>query len=250
MQKYEGFNFNLSNFACRYGKYNGKFNYIDIASIDDEKLRNEKVDMLVDELIKNSEETGFFTPDEHIFVNFGLGKRFKIDDREIYHSFFNNLNKILKQKKSEKPGIIRTLAVTKTILDYYGKYNPKNANKRFELLDYWDADEAPSIKGFKKQNSAACVENSALAHNLFLLAGEEAYYCISKDTKFSNIEDGHAFVILKRIIQGKEKFGIYDLSLQVYKELDGNPIKDCLDGKPLIVNGNIYANARNANNKK
>ena len=242
---YDGFGFDMSGLSIRYGKQRGEPKYKDIAVLTEKRIRDKKVDELVKEFIKQKETTGFFAPDDNIYINKMFGKVFTIDDMEIYHTFFENLNANLTSSEGKSSGGIVMRSVYKTVLDYYGRFDG-DQKKRYKLTSStFDNDDnfvVPSIKELKGQNAAACVEYASLAHNLWLLAGVTSHYVLSKDTNFQGSSEGHAFVI----VEYGEKFRLFDIAQEIGGPLNGNPIKDIKNGKPLIVNNMVYANASKA----
>lgn len=244
---YDGFGFDMSGLSIRYGKQQGKPRYEEIAQLQDKRIRDKKVDELVKEFIKNKDKTGFFAPDDPIYINKMFGKVFTIDDNEIYHTFFDNLNANFSSREGRSSGGIVMRSVYKTVLDYYGRFDG-DQKKRYQLTSSSFDDEdnfiIPSIKNLKGQNSAACVEYASLAHNLWLLAGVTSHYILSKDTNFPGSSEGHAFVI----VEYGEKFRLFDIAQEIGGPLNGNPIKDIQNSKPLVVNNMVYANASKAKN--
>lgn len=242
---YDGFDFDMSAAAVRYGKYDGKIDYKQIASLE-ESERIKVVDALVQDFVQKKEETGFFASDDCIYINRLLGNSFKIDDNEIYHLFFRNLGKAFKESGDVKTsGTIVMTTIRDTVYEYLGKFDG-DSKKRFSLTQaYFDDDDnfvVPSIKELKNKNASACVEYSSLAHNLWLLTGVKSYYVLSKDAKFEGSEDGHAFVV----VEYGGKCRLFDLAQGVGGPIKDNPIELFENKKPLIINGMIYANAKYA----
>lgn len=241
-QFYNGFMFDASTVAMRYGKHNEPIDYKTIALIDDEQERNKQVDMLVSSLIADSENTGFFRPDDIIYINRLLGNAIKVDDNEIYYQFFNMLNARFKEFPDKPTGAIVMRSITDTVYDYFGKFDGDYKKRNSLTSGYFDDNDdlvIPSIRDIKGQNAAACVEYSALAHNLWLLTGVTSYFVLSKDAAFEGSNDGHAFVI----VEYGEKFRLFDLAQEVAGLLQGNPIETLQNNKPFIVNNMVYANA-------
>lgn len=244
---YDGFDFDTSSVSVRYGKYNGKINYQKIAQLE-EPERTQTINALVEEFIQKKEETGFWCPNDVIYINRLYGNAFKIDDNEIYHLFFKKLqNNLEKTKDTLTSGAIVMMSVQDTIYDYFGKFDG-DEKKRYNLTtSYFDENDnyvVPSIKSLKKQHASACVEYSSLAHNLWLLTGVKSYYILSKDTKFQTSNDGHAFVV----VEYGGKCRLFDMALSSSGYINPNPIELFDNKQPLIINGNIYANASYAEN--
>lgn len=240
---YDGISFDMSSLAVRYGKYDGEIDYRKIAELE-ENERNKTVDKLVEEFNQKKEETGFFGQDDIIYINRLYGNSFKIDDNEIYHLFFKNLgNAFETYKDTKKSGAIVMTTIMNTVYEYLGKFDG-DMEKRFALTEsYYDENDnmvVPSIRDLKNQNASICVEYSSLAHNLWLLTGVKSYYVLSKDAKFEDTNDGHAFVI----VEYGGKFRLFDLAQGIGGQLNIDPIELFDNKKPLIINGMIYANAR------
>ena len=244
-QFYDGIDFDMSSVAVRYGKYDGEIDYRKIAELE-ETERNKVIDALVEEFNQKKEETGFFGKDDIIYINRLYGNAFKIDDNEIYHLFFKNLDNSFKTFKDiKKSGAIVMTTIMNTVYEYLGKFDG-DMKKRFALTEsYFDENDnlvVPSIKTMKNQNASVCVEYSSLAHNLWLLTGVKSYYVLSKDAKFEGSDDGHAFVI----VEYGGKCRLFDLAQGVGGPIKDNPIELFENKKPLIINGMVYANAKYA----
>ena len=251
MEKYiDGFDFDVSSLAYRYGKSDYVKDYKTIANISDVTLRNKEVDELIDYLIDNRENNGLFGPNDIVYINRMFGQAIRLDDREVYYSFFENLNKNFKDNTDKSSGYIVMKSIVKTIYEYYGPFDFEN-NKREVLTEtYFDNDDnyvVPSVKNLKGQNSAACVEFASLSHNLWLMTGVKSYYVLSKDVKFDNYnDDGHAFVI----VEYGGNFKIFDIAQNVYKQLKENPIELFDNSKPFVLDDKVYANASKIRNDK
>ena len=242
-QFYDGIDFDMSAVAVRYGQYDGEIDYRKIAELE-ECERNKMVDQLVEEFNQKKDETGFFGQDDIIYINRLYGSSFKIDDNEIYHLFFKNLDNAFKKfKDTKRTGAIVMTTIMNTVYEYLGKFDG-DMKKRYSLTEsYFDENDnliVPSIKDLKSKNASACVEYSSLAHNLWLLTGVKSYYILSKDAKFEGSDDGHAFVI----VEYGGKCRLFDLAQGVGGYIDINPIELFKNKKPLIINGKIYANAK------
>ena len=150
-------------------------------------------------------------------------------------------------KDSNTSGAIIMTAVTQTIFDYLGRFDG-DVKKRFALTSvYYDENDnyvVPSIKELKNQHASSCVEYSSLAHNLWLLTGVKSYYIVSKDTKFEISNDGHAFIVLEY----DDKCRLFDMAMGAAGYVEPNPIELFDNHKPLIINGNVYANAKYVEN--
>ena len=251
MEKYiDGIGFDMSSVAYRYGICDYAKDYRTIVDISDIELRNKEVDKLIDHLINDRENNGFFGPNDFVYINRLFGHAIKLDDREVYYSFFTNLNKNFKENPDKPSGYIVMTSIIRTIYEYYGTYDVIN-NRRWELTEsHFDKDDnyvVPSIKNLKGQRSAACVEFASLAHNLWLMTGVKSYYVLTKDAKIDNYsDDGHAFVIVE---YGGE-FRIFDAAQNIYKLLKENPIEIFDADKPFIVDDKVYTNASKIKNDK
>lgn len=251
MEKYiDGFGFDMSPLAYRYGECDLAKGYRNIANISDAELRNKEIDKLIDHLIDNREDNGFFGPDDIVYINRMFGQAIRLDDREVYYSFFENLNRNFKDNPDKSSGYIVMKSIIRTIYEYYGSFDFEN-NRRDILTEtsFDDNDDfvVPSIKNLKGQNSAACVEFASLAHNLWLMTGVKSYYVLSKDVKFDNYnDDGHAFVI----VEYGGDFRIFDAAQNVYKKLEENPIELFDNSKPFVLDDKVYANASKIRNDK
>lgn len=213
----------------------------------------EKRHLAVDELIKvmQTGNNGFLGASEKIIINQLFNLCFTIDDKELYHLYFDNLKYACEHKDTLfKNGDVRdrkiiSRAIIATEKMYFGGFSP-DMRKRMAIasmhFDENDEPVIPSIKDFRGQNAAACVELASVAHNLWLMSGEDSYLFNSKTTDFANSNDGHAFTFIKF----DDITVLYDVALQrIKKYTDKDPIKDIESGKPFSFDGDTYINAPN-----
>jgi len=245
----------------RYGKQTGIENtWRDIISISDNKQRHQKIDELIKLMENNKDENGFFGQQDEIVANVMFSAAMKIDDRELYYSLFDTLAKKMNENENlEEPqsdGTVAYYSVGETMTNYFYDRNNKSrgsrkgilANGYFEKIGNEDVWITPSVKDFKGQNCAECVEMASVAHNLWLLLGRKSHYCKSMNVNFPSVSnnDGHAFTIIEAL---ENRFLLFDMSMQNVCMLDGNPIEKMLNGEPVIVsaangakNPGCYAN--------
>ncbi len=244
MEKYNGMWFDASRLAVRYGtEENIENEWKKIVLEKDKSVRNKLIDTLVERLSNNSNINGFFSKNEIVDINTMKMQCFKLDDLEIYYSFFDNLAHFYNKTNQAALSILK--AIIKTEGDYFGclpnTVTAKTREKIAKIDINTDEFIIPSIKSFKGLNCAACVEYASLSHNLWLLAGVKSHYVLSKDVSFDGVksEEGHAFVI----VDYKGKFLMCDLVNSVFNVLNENPIEKMLNGEKLVVNNIIYSNA-------
>lgn len=235
----------ISDVIIRYGiepKVSGK--YKEILAEKNKSKKHQLIDNLILTLSKNSFQNGFFDFDYEIEINALKMQSFKIDDSDIYYNFFDNLEKYLKQEKNTTLATIK--AILRTEKDYFGKLPTYASFSRRDILSQVKMNknenwQIPSIKNFKMQDCSACAEYASVAHNLWLTMGCKSNYIVCKNTGVDNmgLPEGHAF----NIIENKNgKVVLFDVVNGVISQLDNNPIENILSGKPLYVNGIIYAN--------
>lgn len=245
MEFFDDFNFDLSPLAIRYGQSQETIDFMKIAEIEDEGQRNKIVDELVDKLIEDKENTGFFGFDDSICINALLNCRFKIDDREIYYEYFKNLAKNKDKIPEKTTGVLCLYTIAETVIKYFGEFNGDQRRRHDLTSTYYDEDDnfvVPSIKILKNQNASSCIEYAAVSHNLWLLTGVKSYFIVSKDTIFKNKNnfDGHAF----NIVEYGGKFKLFDIANDVTCVFKFDPIKNLKNEKPLVIGNSVYANAR------
>ena len=154
------------------------------------------IDELVETLSNDTEKSGFFSKDETIDINTMKMQSFKLDDQDIYYTFFDNLEQFINENNKFPVSVLKS--IVKTESDYFGNLpDSENLRKREKLakIDTSTDDYViPSISAFKGMDCAACVEYSSLAHNLWL-AGIKSYFVMSKDVYFEDVanNDGRAF---------------------------------------------------------
>lgn len=231
----------------------------EIVNETDQQKKKVLIDKLVDYASKNSFETGFFAEDQEVEVGGFGGHAFVIDDKEIYYIFFKkideNINEVIEKNKSVEEMKIPIIAnaVLKTEIEYFGSGNQARTNRLRLLARIYneenDSFNAPSIKVLKGKGLAECVEMASVAHNLFTLAGIKSYYICSKDCHLGDVDseyrnDGHAF----ELFVDKGVYRIFDLALRNFGKIKGDPIKDLMEDKPVVIEGKgvrengVYAN--------
>lgn len=218
--------YTVSGKAPEYVKENMKSIY----QIEDETERNNQVDILISKLNEHGDEFGFFGAKDEVIINNLYHQSIKIDDNEIYHIFFNNLHDLYKNSEKMSPSNYST-AIIKTIYDYFGA-NFNDEQKRRQLtMGFIDDDEnlvTASVKNLKGQNCAACVEFSAVSHNLWLLSGAKSNFVCNFDIQ-------HAF----NVIELKNNL-LFDVAQQNFKVLNFNAIEKIENNQELVVNGFSY----------
>lgn len=219
----------------------------EIIQIEDAEKRH----LAVDELAKAMQagKNGFLGTKEKIVINQLFNQCFTIDDQELYHLYFDNLKYVCEHKDaifkggnlSDRRIISRAILATEKM--YFGSFSPDMRKRTAIASMYFDENDEPvipSIKDFKGQNAAACVELASVAHNLWLMSGEDSYFFNSKTASFGDSNDGHAFDFIKF----DDSVVLYDVALQrIKKYTDEDPIKDIESGKPFSFDGDIYINA-------
>ncbi len=253
-------NQNFSMWYIRYPQETLKDTYYkEILNQTDTKKRNQLIDELVDIASKDSFKTGFFPKGQEVMVG-GFGNySFLLDDNEIYYMFFDNLKQTIEEHKNGDIPLekireyIVSIAIFKAESQYFGK-NKFSRGTRLSLLaktydKETDTFPVPSIKVLKGKGLAECVELASVAHNLWTLVGVKSYYICSKNCFFENIDDeyksdAHSF----NIVYYNNSYKVFDKALGNYGKVEGNPIKDLLEDKPVILKGNgihikgVYAN--------
>jgi len=221
-----------------------------IINIKDADERNKKIDTFISLMEKNNKENGFIGRDEVVKIN-GLGNAFKLDDNQLYYLFFDTL-KILKENNPNEPDSrILFHGIKSTIKNYFGGLG-SNRQKRMILTSIEISDDdikIPSISLQRGENCSLCAERASVAHNLWLLTGTKSHYVNSSDCNFGSISneyinDGHAFCV----VEIDRAYKLFDLTMQVYKKLDDNPIDKMLKGESFKITTKdgeeyTYANA-------
>lgn len=246
MEKYNWIGMEASGVAVRYGaEPNSKALCLEIINEKNKDEKIKKIDNLIEILTKNKENNGFFAIEDTIYSNRLFLQGFKIDDKQIYYNFFDNLEKYISVGFKLSGAALR--AIIETENKYFGNVaNTAGMKKRAEIskikFDKNDNILVPSIKEFENTNCGACVEYASVAHNLWLMTGLKSYYIVSKNVKFQNDNspDGHAFVIVENL---KGKCMMFDAVNNDFEVLQKNPIKNMLNGLPFVSKGNCYANA-------
>ena len=237
-------NSTLTGLSMQYGKQdNIKNKWKEIVKIKDEQLRKKEILKLIKLMERNSINNGFFARKDEIIIRQSPKVSFKIDDTSIYYEFFNNIVKtietIQQEEKQITDGAIISRSIQTTLKNYFGEYKTGNAKKRLDLLRTIcneDQEKIKSIKSIKQKNCAVCREHSTISHNLWLLCGVQSFCINSDNTEFQNaggefIRDGHSFTI----VEYDGVYRLFDMDMQNYGPLKGNPIKDLFEGKRLFV---------------
>jgi hypothetical protein len=243
-----------------YGeKSDAKDYWKEIINETDIPKRNELILKFIDSFEKDNEKTGFLKRNDDVNIDSLENHKFKIDDNDLYFTFFDNLkkwNNLAKEHKDITDGFIAYSSIKDTLNNYFGIYLHGTRDKRLNLTSVVanENDEfiSPSIKIEKGQNCAECVEYASISHNLWLLMGVKSFYITSKNCKldeptneFSN--DGHAFTIVE---YGNNKYRMCDFALENFGVMEGNPIDSMLNGEPVKFKNMIYANANVKNQEK
>ena len=237
--------------TIKYGKEDTiKDSWKTITEIENDKEREEKINNILQIMESNKENNGFIARDDVVRIN-KIGNAFKLDDTQLYYSYFETLKKFKEKFPNEPDGRIVFFAIRATIDTYFGG-TYSNRDLRMSLTEIDITDEGaiiPSISLQKGKSCSLCVERASVAHNLWLLAGEQSHYVNSLDCKFEDTKneysnDGHAFCIVE--IDGVYK--LFDPTMQIYKKLEDNPIDKMLKGEPFKVSSKdgreyTYANA-------
>ena len=245
----------LKGTSIKYGKESKAIGrWKTIIEEKDDAVRNSMIDDFIEEMELNSENNGFWKSDDEIKITLGAGadNAIRLNDKTLYYDFFKMLRHgYIKNNEKATPNSEGWLALhaIKNMIDFYfGSFN--GDLKKREVLTTMDYDsfEFPSISVLKGAGCGACVEKSAVAHNLWLMLGRESYYVASASSKFPHSQDeGHAFCIIKN---SNGNFMLFDHAMQNFGQLPGDPIDLLLSGNPLIIgepfkNTGCYANALN-----
>ena len=245
MKKFSG-GFGGYEFASnqiQFGKQEGmEGKWREIIAIEDQTLRNQAVDQLLQTMEQNKEQNGFFGKTDEVEINTLFSQRFCIDDNELYYQFFNNLkNNMQNNTENRSSGWVVLKSILQTEQDYLG-FPSNDERKRAQVASVFISDEdvvIPSIRNFKGQNCAACVEFASISHNLWLLTGVTSYYVVSKNIRIDGESGGHAY----NLVEYGNKFRLCDIAQGNYTPLEGNPIEAILNEQPFMVGESVYANA-------
>lgn len=205
----------------------------EIMLIDDRDQRNAAIDKLIDLMEANSENNGFISSDQELVIYPNLNCSIYPDDREIYYMFFDNLKQMYNFYEGKNTSYIYSEAIQMTLHDYFGDHKV-DYQKRHDLTRIKEGPDGkmknPSIKVLKGQDCAACVENSAISHNLWLIAGQESYFINNPMVK-------HTYNIVK--IGGKTTL-LYDYSRNSIGELHFDPIEKIRNNETVAIDDFIY----------
>ena len=233
----------------KYGREEGVIDkWKSIIEIENREERNKKIDELLVVLELNKNENSFFAADDIVYINAFCS--FKVDDREIYYLFFENLREIIiadNNKTKDQRNLI-TKAINKTLFEYFGTINPNKMSERENITDNNDDTKQSSIKDQKGKQTAMCTERSVLTHNLWLLVGETSYWIDSNDfymkenskTTMTTIDGtGHAFSVVSIVTEKNgEKVRVYcidDNALNIWAHLSPTFLEDLKNGVPIEV---------------
>lgn len=246
----------FNQITVRYGKEEAAVGaWKKIIAIEKDDDRNKEIDKLIETMEKNSKINGFWGSSDSIDIH--VFNRFVLDDKEIYYLLFKNLKEIIDLNQDDKRDVKNhmVVAINKTLDDYFGKINPNNLDKRFEITtDHEDNGSSTSIKIQKGQETAACSERSSVVHNCWLLLGEYSYWIDSKDFYMDNNSDSaHAFSILRseKDVDGiiKTFNYIHDQSIGIWAKFENDVIEMIKKQESIFVklkNGTkiIYTEAK------
>lgn len=126
---------------------------------------------------------------------------------------FSDAYKILKEKIKNIDNLsieMMTQIVYEVVWEYFGDIsNVSDRLNYFPDLDNENILGIGKISDLKGKNAAACVERSALAHNLFKFLNVKATYKFSQ-IKIDGKDDVHAFNLIER----DNKYYLFDSSLR------------------------------------
>jgi len=238
-----GVNYTFASTQIQYGQEEQAIDaWKKIIAIEDADLRHQAVDALVDIAIANKEQNGFFAPEDEIVIQELFRRMFVIDDKTLYHLFFDTLKTNVEQNPDRASGLIIKNSIEQTLRSYFGE-TTNNAAKRNKIATLtFDQDDnviIPSISDFKNESCAACVEFASVAHNLWLLSGVSSFYVCSRDCSIDGSREGHAFTV----VEYGGTFKLFDFAQGVMGQLKINPIQTMMEEKPLKINNQIYAHA-------
>lgn len=124
---------------------------------------------------------------------------FKVDDKSFYKTIIDYVKKVdnnrIKQGDKINHNYIMS-AIQCTIIDYFGMRG--NENRRNVLYnskdDIENGDDTLSIKDFKRNNTAMCLERSAVAQNMLAFLGYNPMMIMGfLSNKKGIVNEGHAF---------------------------------------------------------
>jgi hypothetical protein len=133
---------------------------------------------------------------------------FNLDDPSIYSILFDTIREFKENPDWKKKSINIPYAAHSTLLKYFGGIGedilPDYKNMYETLLRIKKTARSPnmnfesiSIKRFKNQRIAHCLERSAMEHNLFIFLGVESKLIIGGLRIEDTSETGHAFVVTR-----------------------------------------------------
>ena len=209
-----------------------------------------QIDDLLDRMENNSETNGFLGEKQDIHTDALNG--FRLDDRDIYYMFFDQLKqcqeKAIQSGKPIPDGNIIFVAIRNTIQNYLGapSNNARNIRRALTDVEYIDDDDfvLPSIKKQKGQHCGLCTEMSAIAHNLWLLTGRESSFVTTKDCAINGVDqqfarDGHTFCM----VNTGSHYKLCDFALNKFDNIPFNPIESLKNNEPLCFGDYIYTDA-------
>ncbi len=257
-----------SPISIRYGREpNIENRWQEIVAIQDTAERHAKVDELLAQMEQNANENSFYSTDEPITIK-GTENIIVFDDKSLYYLYFDNL-KVLTDKRTLdnvtiSDNALINQAIQLTTQDYFGDFDKitkiikkkvdtypleeqatalsqELQNLRLSKTLVSDDLEPASIANERGQCCSMCVERAVTTHNLWLLSGKTSYciYTAPAECNFENESsvtsgDSHYYNIVE-ITEGV--FRMYDLSLFNVCAMEGNPIQDMIDGKPIVIEG-------------
>ena len=255
MKKYAGENKEYgplsATISIQYGKQPDiEDEWKKIVELEKVEDRKKQIDILLTKMEQNAEENGFFGAEQQVVINKLHRKAVLFNDKEMYYQFFEILrNNYLSEKDNISSGAIIKRAIEETEMSYWGSFQ-SDKTKRLDLTtseiitqddpNLPDITIIPSISKLKGENCSACMERAVMAHNLWLLTGKTSYFinvsaseCDFGQESDEYKNDGHAF----SIVEYDGKYRLFDLSMNNICMLQGNPIEDIENGKPLKVEG-------------
>lgn len=217
-----------------------------------ESLQNpQTIDQRLDALKANASKNGFsffrstsksdfIGPDVDVMAS-AVSLPFHLDDYSVYE----DLDKLKAQNTEKFKGEIdahRISIVTAQwmIMNYFGTTGNHQKREDIYFDDHWNKDSV-SMAEFKGKNAAVCLERSALAHNLLLVAGEEDQL-LAGDCELNGKPEPHSF----NVVKSGNGYYIFDPANPSFGEVDetGNleayspavyPISD--DDHKRLMNG-------------
>ena len=221
----------------QYGRQEGiESKWKEIISLNKTDAMQE-IDNLIQTMEDNSEANGFFGQKDNVYISQMSG--FRLDDRSIYYDFFANLRKYQQLATSagkvNVDGQIIFRAIKDTVEGYLGKSKNDMAARiaRNMLTEADFNDSLPSISRQKGKGTGVCTEMSAIAHNLWLLAGKASHFISTHDCQLKSDDiyarDGHTFCI----VQYEGKYRMFDMAYDNFGLMEGNPIDTIKNGQAL-----------------